>query len=436
MIFSNRANRVLLVSTLIQSVICCFAILCSANSCHAETLRTKQQFHASVNLTAWREDGTVRFEDADGKAFDVLERDILRYGFGDYSRSGQGIYLIDGSYLVGRILKIDTDRIELSGQYFRVSLPRPIIRSVLVHAPGLDGIEQNWLTQSTEAKGADDRIQTVDEDWTVGTLDANESGVLFDAGSIDQLSVVTGRTARLLPWQRTRGIIFSPLLTSMLSPSSSVTVGLQDGSRLTISSSPVITDATWNFQLACGVKLVSRPDSLTPNSIVYLGKNQASIEASEDLSLLASNILRIRNTPLFGLPENLEGRNFGAGEGRLNSRNHWVDNGFRLKAGSQAVFRVPPGTKRLTAELVGDSAPTSSVQANFQPIQCSISVVSTEGKASQLWNADLISPGLPVKPIDLPLSNAAAIILTVERTSMDQPALEAVWLSPLLHKGK
>lgn len=411
------------------------------------TLRTVDAFHQNVELVDWSDDGMLEFASPGETRIKIATSNVIRFGTGQRSRTGQGVLLIDGSLLVGRITQIDQQQCELNGAYFRLSIPRPLIRSILVNAPGLDGLQREWLDKALTAEGTDDLVQTIDGDWLTGTIAGDRAGLIYRAGTVDQINL-SNAPRRALEWSKIRGVIFSPLLAGLMpQPTDAVTVGLKDGSRLSVLRATENLSGIWRFQLACGLEVRSRGDQFSTNQICFVGNTAAALSAASHTAVRASDALRIRQTPNFGpvrtltsealAPVPLAQAASGAGGVSFPVVDGWVANGFRMVADTQAVFRLPPHAQRFTAEIACDFAGTyehSHILAVPPAIRCTVAVVDKGGKTVNAWTSQLLSLGQSIIPVDFNIApTAVALILSVDRISPSFTAADSVWLAPLVH---
>lgn len=403
------------------------------------SLRTTETFYNDARLVDWSGDGNIKFAIPDGASITTPVDKVVRFGIGRQSRAGQGVLLIDGSLLVGRIVRIDQKQCDLSGDYFRTSVPRPLIRSILVHAPGLDGLQSEWLDMASEATGADDLLQTVDGDRITGTITGDADNLIFLAGTLNEIRISDDRRAnsgqRVIDWQKIRGIIFSPLLTGMIPESAgTTTLGLVDGSRLTLLNMTANVSGIWRFQLACGLEIRSRKNQFSLDQICYLARSTSDLSSSNIKQVNATDALRIRRTSLFGNAEMLNATAIGAGQGSLRigvlsgKETGWIKSGLQMSAGTQAVFRLPPRAKRFSAELATGPA------QDFTPFQCIVSLVNAAGEIRQAWASKPLASNQGTTLLDVNIRpTEVAMILSVEHIAPSLDTAEAIWIAPLVY---
>ena len=133
------------------------------------------------------------------------------------------------------------------------------------------------------------------------------------------------------------------------------------------------------------------------------------------------------------------GRDGGAGQGSRFLHQGWVDNAIRLTAGGQAVFRLPAGSKKFTAEA-GSDWPLSTHESRapksvpWAPAKLTVSIVGADGKSEVKWVSQELHKDLPWQPVDINLVDAVAIILNVQQAPSPLPKLDGLWLAPTIHR--
>ncbi len=360
-----------------------------------------------------------------------------------------GLLLVDGSYLVGRIVDITNESVSIAGGWIRGEVPRSTIRAVLfaVSSDG-KGLEET-LQVSTAAEGRDDILFEVSGDRWEGlflSLGASEPAK-FKKELEFQVD------DRLLRFDEglLRFIVFSPRLTSMggFQQERGFCVGLSDGSFLRAKKWEATQTQGFHAQLICGYPVdisnaeIDGGDGNDWNPLV-------SMIAAERVPgwtrLSELDFLRFRRLPLVGVPETVQparlqltpNRGVSVAEGA-----RW--GAIQMPVGSQLVIggrdeRMFDG--KTSGRLRGSCLVTASRDQEGgvdRPVRaaCRIDMVGPSGVLQALWE-DRIGEGGesasfragPMRfrvVIDIEVPPGRAMILSAQRnTPLDAPC-RVVW---------
>lgn len=393
--------------------------------------------HENIQFEGWESDGRLSFRGPDGETFRRQPSEIVRYGRGVHDRRGQGLLLVDGSWLAGRVTEIRENECRVRGRYFNASIPRPLVRAVLLSAPSIDGLQEEMIRESLVAEGSNDIAIGVDGDRTSGALqtipqEAEESDVVWQRG-VDELSLLAGNRPLRIPAARVRAIVFSPLLTPRIpADPESVVVGLADGSRLQVRRWSG-AEAGTTVELSSGAELTLPPRAEAANAVVYLSPSKigGAGQASDVRRLSDEPPLRMRVKPLFGAAYDAPPQAVDRVWGNLPTvGGHWYGNAIAMPSASQAVFRGMPMGSFFRAQVAirdPEHPDAASGSARFRVL-----VVGREGLLREVWKSEPIRGDEGLADVFVRIPPTAAVVLAVEQANRGGAGDRAVWIDPVL----
>lgn len=415
-------------------------------------LRLLDARHEAVRFDRWEEDGVLVFRTSGGATDEEVlrcdPREIVRFGRGAAARGGQGLLLVDGSFLVGRIAQITDAQCVLSGRYFDASIPRPLVRAVLLSAPPIDGLQAQIMRDAFSAVGGDDIAIGVDGDRTIGALQpvSPRDAVVWERG-VDALEMVAGGREVRLPTTRIRALIFSPLLTPVFAADADwTTVGLADGTRLHVerlqmterSELQSITSRQGEpeairWELVCGAAITAPARQWSPAAVTYISPQRVGDSAPSATAQRLSDQppLRMRVQPMLGSARDVDPpatEPWSAGGVRV--QNHWYENAIAMPSGAQAVYRGVAAGGNLRAEVAirDPNAPDSAVGS----VRFRVLVAGEAGQLQEVWKSELIQGGGGLVTVDVPLPPTRALVLAVDPGAWGVAGDRAVWIDPIL----
>ncbi len=402
----------------------------------------------------------------------VSTAQLIRFGAAVAPAAGSGVWLVDGSFLAGRIVELDAERCRLVSGNFDVTIPWTRVRSLLLHAPTTDSILRDQLQAAAEARGADDRVLLIGGEAREGTLQLTETPRY--PGRQQAAVELKGPSAQAakIPFREIRSIIPAPLLREPVSAETTdrtrpagnaagrVWVGLRDGSRLNVrtlellrsaavtrrgETGPAATGqgrATSNqpVSLVCGVELTGRagrPVADWPAQVVSLAPATPSVAC-----LPQQAPLRYQHQPLFGgavplqrwqADDPIDGLTSPAVGGRRYPQ------GLLMRTSARAVYPVGQA-KRLVGAVaaIADPAwqaiPARQLAENLG-LRFRVQTADGEGTIRDRWDSGVVRPGQSAQPFDLEIAGAAFVILAVDSATAGDFGDRAVWLDLLATPG-
>lgn len=417
----------------------------------ARTLRLLDSRYGAVQFGGWEEDGTLAFlppaESPSGQALRVDARDLVRFGRGAAARGGQGLLLVDGSLLVGRIDRITETECVVMGDYFDASVPRPLVRALLFTAPPIDGLQTQIIRDAFSSAGGDDIAIAVDGDRTAGALQPASPGdaVVWERGG-ETLVMAQRNRSVTIPVARLRALIFSPLLTPRLgADADALTVGFADGSRLQVlqtqatgrrgpseitSVPPRGAAGTVRWELACGVEVAASSRRWSPAAVTYLSPRRVGDEGTA-LRLSDQRPLRLRVQPMFATARDIatDANDRGTASGAWVG-GHWYGHVIAMPSAAQAVYRGVAAGGNLRAEVAirDPDVPDAAIgSAEFRVL-----VVGEGGQLREVWKSPAVRGGEGLIAVDIPLPPTPAVVLAVDPGERGGAGDRAVWIDPIV----
>jgi len=390
-------------------------------------------------FVGWTEAGDgAWFEDQAGTAWQVPLRQIVRYGKGSLSRSGEGLLLVDGSRLMGRVRGFDAQAVELLSEVWRIRVPRALVRGVMVAAPALGHMQNRFVAAAFAAEGAEDQVLLVNGDRISGTIvsdgvDAKGPGGLWRRG--DPVGIRRDGALQQVAWSEIRGIVFSPLLSAVVAPVGQGSwVGMADGSALRIEAGGGDRRGLRQFKLVCGltIQCVGNPAN---ESVVYLSGGELADE-SQRLNLVPP--VRLRQVGWFEEPIVAEAtRELVGWQGYWQHigirRDHplpgreaavqqsewdWTAHAIESAVNRQLVYRLEPGANGRRPERFRCELRCTSFQ--FGEIEAYVRIVRGANRIDTVWQGTLRSLDAGGKlsfaeQLDIRWEGGAALILETAR---------------------
>ncbi len=389
--------------------------------------------HANVRLERWESGGGLSFRGREGEPFRRQLTEIVRYGRGAYDRRGEGLLLVDGSWLAGRVTEIGEDACRVVGRYFNTSIPRPLVRAALFSAPAIDGLQEEIIREAFAAEGSDDIVIGVDGDRRSGALQAaEESDVIWQRGE-DELRLRSDARPLRIAVSGIRAVVFSPLLTPRVpADSPKMVVGLAGGSRLQVRRYGEGESAT-TVTLVCGAELVLPPPAEAAAAITYLSPSEIGGGEQTQLFRRLSDEppLRLRVQPLFGPAYDAPPSEAApGGESRSTVAGHWYGNTIAMPSASQAVYRglADGGIFRAEVAIADSQVPDAAAgTARFRVL-----VVGREGQLREIWKSEPVRGGDGLIEVFVLVPPTAAVVLAVDRVESKGAGDRAVWIDPVL----
>lgn len=386
-----------------------------------------------ARFVGWTEAGDgVWFEDQAGTEWQVPLRQIVRYGKGSLSRSGEGLLLVDGSRLLGRVRSFDAQAVELLSETWRIRVPRALVRGVMVAAPALGNMQNQFVAAAFAAVGAEDQVLLVNGDLVPGTIvfdggDETSVGGQWRRG--DDLAIRRDGALQRVAWSEIRGIVFSPLLSPVVATVEQGNwVGMADGSALRIETGRGDQRGLRQFELLCGltIQCVGNPAN---DNVVYLSSGELADEGKR-LNLVQP--VRIRQVGWYGEPvigdaaRELVGwqaywqhigvcRDYslhGKEAAVQQSEWEWTAHAIETAVNRQLVYRLDPGANGKRPERFRSELRCTSFQLG--EIEAYVRIVRGGNRIETVWQGTLKSSDEGrsfVEQLDIRWEGGAALIL-------------------------
>lgn len=405
-------------------------------------LRLTAERHDAVQLVGWEEDDTLTFRGLEGTPDgQILRRklkDVVRFGRGMPARGGQGLLLVDGSFLAGRVARITETQCVISGRYFDTTVPRPLVRAMLLTAPPINGLQAEIIRDALSAVGDDDVVIGVDGDRTIGTLQPPSQGdaVVWERGG-ETLELVQGGRPVGVPVSRIRALIFSALLTPVFGAhAEATTVGLADGTRMQVrrfrEAAPGAAEAV-HLELVCGAQIAAPTRRWSASAVTYISpRRSGGSDGSTAIRRLSEQPpLRVRAQPMFRTARDLTGteRKLST-DGGITVDGHWYSDAIAMPSASQAVYRglASGGQLRADVAIRDPDAPDAAIGS----VRFRVLIVGDEGRLQEVWKSQMVRGGEGLVAIDVPLPPTPAVVLVVEPGERGGAGDRAVWIDAIL----
>jgi hypothetical protein len=383
-------------------------------------LRADPQSRQGAETTGLAPNG--QREDADDSvARRVSIKDLVQWGAFRDSDRGSQIVLTDGSWLIGDVLQIGDDRLQIdSNLWGGFDVPLANVRGV-IFSPSVDPWKRDRVRrQIIAAEGTEDLLLLENGDLVAGTAQSIiEEETREGAISVTLAFVTRGREVQL-PLNKITALVFNPsqgVRAAVRGPR--VLLGLADGTRLTVDQIEQPGDLV-RLTLVHGVRLTTDARTLGEQA-VYVQPLEAGTAYLSDFEPVG-----YKHIPLLSQTLPL-GRDRTAHGGELRAGGHLYAKGLGMPSASRTAYALRGRYRRLAAEVALDDSAGPSGSAVFR-------VFLSDGKGGwqAAWESPPVRSGDPPRPVAVDTAGAQAMALIVDMGERGDVQDSAVWLNARL----
>ncbi len=300
-----------------------------------------------------------------GKQEPLTPEDFHRFGgWRDISR-GPHVLLVDGSILVGDVLKIDDEQLHLGDaaglgrcRFDGAAIPLSAVRGVMFQPPAETLVRDRLALKLQTESAKQDIVSLIGGETLAGLLLGSKKAIAGGENS-GPLPLVFQLDGAARPMEILPGRIKSLALNAaLLQPTKDLPrywLGLRDGNWLAVAE--LAADAREvQIKLGCGVELKTplvTDDELAPRfwqGISYLEPTATKLTYLSDLKPAA-----YESKPFLSLTWPME-RDRSVVGGRLRSSTGIARKGLGLHASCTVDFAIPAGSEAFAAEVAIDQA--------------------------------------------------------------------------------
>ena len=238
------------------------------------------------------------------KEFSLPLSQLVRYGIEPEARIGQGLVLVDGSFLAGRVQEIDRSICRVRCSYLETSVPRALVRGVILSALDRGAAQRQMAAEMLAWQGSDDMVREIRGDQWKGVL-VSESAEepLFIRRRQTQVVLETAGVRRRFDPEDLRGLTFSAPLSPRVVANeelfSPLQLSLDDGSRFHVVQGEISAAGGLELELVCGLRLEIEAANFEEPPIRHL--SPLRIAGAVRVDTLTP--LRLRRVPIVGQPQ-------------------------------------------------------------------------------------------------------------------------------------
>lgn len=417
----NSGVRPPLAAPILLGVIACFGFAAAPGNVSAKPPATGtvlplagKPFDASVISVTESE---VEFKTADG-AKTLPLNEFVQWGNVVENRRDAQIIFADGGVLVADVLSVKDDWIRAdSSLWGQLKIPLRTVRGVLLQPSWrAEEFDELYFQIQTHAEKTD-RVELFGGDALEGVLLKFLATDLYDAGAIrlrtpDSVDAIEGSD------ERVRALLFNSSLTNKPPARERITwCGWTDGSLLPVAEMKT-TSGLVELTLHSGV-VISTDEQTFTEELTYVAPENKRVAW-----LSSKPALAYKHTPFLNQPWRLQlDRNVRGG--RLRSEASVHPHGIGMHSRSRVAFKTD-GADRFQAEVALDSVAGKEGSAVFRVY------LNQAGGWQPAWQSELIRGGDKPTSVDLPVADAAAILLIVDFGDRGDVGDCANWLNARL----
>ncbi|MCO6047844.1 NPCBM/NEW2 domain-containing protein [Aeoliella sp. ICT_H6.2] len=351
-------------------------------------------------------DGALTFATAAGEEQSFAAGQWFRWGHPTKPDARPALYFGEQSVLVSKTdwtgkvpMTIDDRTVTIATSAFgKVNLPRDKVRCLLLAAAKEPGSAARLLDQAA-TDSSDDRVWLVEGDLLAGTVVDFDGTTLHLEFSGQTLPVLASTIAAVaFAGDETPANLDAKYL-----------VGLDDGSLIEAAGCTLTTE-----QLS--VESLGEWTSQSPKKLVFLQSLAGGVQYLSDL-----DAVDFRHTPYFSGEWPLA-RDRSLQGSPLQVAGERYAKGLAMHSAARAVYRVPAGMTTFAADIALDDSAGQSGSVVFR-----IYRVSADG-AEQAFESEVVRSGDAPQPVQVPLDDAAAIVLVVDYADYGDQQDHANWL--------
>lgn len=383
-----------------------------------QLVREDASFPASLERIDPGGDVVVR---SDEQVHRVPARHLVAWGAFRDSDRGPQIVLVDGSWLVGDVRRIDENHVQiLSSLWGEVSLPKNRVRGVLFN-PSVDPLQRDRVRgQILESQGDDHLLWLENGDVIAGTAQRLvEQEIGPGELSISLVFVTQGREL-LIDLDKITALVFNSSQDQRASqPVSHTLLGLADGTRLMVRDIE-LSDRVARLALDGDIQLTIDPPSLWELTVLVQPLGAGIVYLSDLESVGYKHIPLLTRTIPQGLDRNSQGGALRAG-GKLYAK------GIGMPSASRVAYALRGRYQRFAAEVVLDDSAGPSGSVVFR-------VLFSDGQGGweTAWESPPVRSGDPPRPVSVDVHGVQAMVLIVDMGQRGDVQDHALWLNARL----
>ncbi len=383
-----------------------------------QLVREDASFPASLERIEPGWDVVVRSDD---EVHRVPARHLVAWGEFRDSDRGPQIVLVDGSWLVGDVRRIDENHVQiLSSLWGEVSLPKNRVRGLLFN-PSVDPLQRDRVRgQIFASQGDDHQLWLENGDAIAGTAQRLvEQEIGPGELSISLVFVTRGREL-LIDLDKITALVFNSSQDKRASqPVSHTLLGLADGTRLIVRDIE-LSDRVARLALDGDIQLTIDPPSLWDLTVLVQPLGAGIVYLSDLESVGYKHIPLLTRTIPQGLDRNSQGGALRAG-GKLYAK------GIGMPSASRVAYALRGRYQRFAAEVVLDDSAGPSGSVVFR-------VLFSDGQGGwgTAWESPLVRSGDPPRPISVDTRGVQAMVLIVDMGQRGDVQDHALWLNARL----
>ena len=358
--------------------------------------------------------------------------DIARWGTLRTPNRVPVALLNDGSRMVVQGIQKQKDRFAIqSFQWEETFIEEPLLRGLILTTPGSDQRWNQWIERMLTAEGRNDQVAVKDRGWIQGTLVWSEDSFDLVQPSGRLVLRVDGENLEL-KIEEVEAILFSPVLTPIMSTVASQSIGFKDGSRLYCTQWSIDTNQFARFRLTGGLELKSAVSvSEISSNVCFLAGSSKNFSYLSDIEPASYKHLDFLSTKWeLGRDYDLWRRKLKQANGDTNAGE--VEKGLAMHATSQVAFRWNKSAGKLLAQVVlaePEQPSTSSAGSAIAKV-----LILKEGKLETKLTSDLITLKSQPQEVDVSITGAELVILLVDAGPQGTIGDHVLWLDARIAK--
>ncbi|MCL4207517.1 MAG: NPCBM/NEW2 domain-containing protein [Pirellulaceae bacterium] len=358
---------------------------------------------------------------ADPQPRRVATKELVQWGAFRDSDRGSQIVLTDGSWLIGDVLQIADDRLQIDSDLWgRVDVSLAGVRGVVFN-PSVDArVRDDVRRQIVAAEGTEDLLLLENGDVVAGTAQSIVEEEARDGAISVALAFVTRGREVQLPLNKITALVVNPSQgVRVIARGPRVLLGLADGTRLLVDKIERPGNLV-RLTLVHGVLLTTDAPSFQ-EQVVYVQPLESGIVYVSDFEPAG-----YKHIPLLSqtLPLGRDRTSLG---GELRVGGQLYAKGLGMPSASRAAYALRGRYQRFAAEvaLADSSSPNGS--AMFR-------VFLSDGKGGwqTAWESPPVRSGDAPRPMSVDTRGAPAMALIVDLGERGDVQDHAVWLNARL----